>query len=118
MHMEEVFKQVAPIVEVIEKSPNGGQAPIQGIVDALKRQKESTSPRQQSAVNRVRRERPSSEHSNSSSMPKSPSVSSSREEEDVSEAFGQLALDEHGHLRWIGMLASVASLSNNSSHLF
>jgi hypothetical protein len=35
-------------------------------------------------------------------MPKSPSVSSSREEEDVSDAFGQLALDEHGHLRWIG----------------
>ena len=102
MHMEEVFKQVSPIVEVIEKSPNGGQEPIQNIVTALKRQSEGSSQRLQTAVNRVRRDRPASEHSNSSSMPKSPSVSSSREEEDMSEAFGQLALDEHGHLRWIG----------------
>lgn len=106
MHMEEVFKQVAPIVEVIEKAPNGGQAPVQSILAALKAQNGAAANQQQqqspSPPNTyARRERASSEQS-TSPMPKSPSVTSSKEEEEVSDAFGQLALDDHGHLRWIG----------------
>ncbi|EJD01089.1 uncharacterized protein FOMMEDRAFT_88846 [Fomitiporia mediterranea MF3/22] len=103
MHMEEVFKQVAPIVELIEKSPSGGQAPVQGIVEALKKQNGTTRNQSVSPSRGPygRRERALSEQS-SSPLPKSPSVSSSKEDDEVSEAFGQLTLDEHGHLRWIG----------------
>ncbi|KAL5527321.1 hypothetical protein ACEPAG_6112 [Sanghuangporus baumii] len=103
MHMEEVFKQVAPIVELIEKSPNGGQAPIEGIVEALRRQNGVSQPQPLRSQHRSfpSRDSASSEHSGSP-LPKSPSVTSSKEEDEVSEAFGQLALDEHGHLRWIG----------------
>ena len=100
--MEEVFKQVAPIVEIIGKSPNG--VPVQGIVEALQRQNGNTQQRQQqqqSINSHAMRDKSISEHSNSPS-PRSPSTKSSREEDEVSESFGQLALDEHGHLRWIG----------------
>lgn len=113
MHMEEVFKQVAPIVEIIEKSPGGGQAPIQGIVEALRKQN-GVSQRQTISPSRgsyARRETALSEHS-TSSMPKSPSATSSREEDEVSEAFGQLALDEHGHLRWIGSSSTMALIQS------
>ncbi|KAH8113420.1 fungal-specific transcription factor domain-containing protein [Phellopilus nigrolimitatus] len=98
MHMEEVFKQVKPIVEVIEKSPNGGQVPIQGIVDALQNQNSGSQP---PILQASSHKRASSELSSSPS-PKSPSVRSSANDDDMSESFGQLALDEHGHLRWIG----------------
>ena len=107
MHMEEVFKQVAPIVEVIGKSPNG--VSVESIVEVLQNQKEGGTQQrppqqaqQQTQANNISfRERTASEHSNSPS-PRSPSAKSSREEDEVSESFGQLALDEHGHLRWIG----------------
>lgn len=107
MHMEEVFKQVAPIVEVIGKSPNG--VPLENIVEVVQKQKDVVPLRppqqhhqQQQQTNPLTfRDRTASEQSNSPS-PRSPSVKSSREEDEVSESFGQLALDEHGHLRWIG----------------
>ncbi|KAI5120922.1 hypothetical protein M0805_002902 [Coniferiporia weirii] len=104
MHMEEVFKQFAPVVEIIEKSPNGGNIPVQGIVDVLQKQNGGApqSQQQMSAHSMyAQRERASSEQSNSPS-PRSPSTKSSKDEDDMSESFGQLALDEHGHLRWIG----------------
>lgn len=107
MHMEEVFKQVAPIVEVIGKSPNG--VPLENIVEVVQKQKDVAPLRppqqqhqQQQQTNPLTfRDRTASEQSNSPS-PRSPSAKSSREEDEVSESFGQLALDEHGHLRWIG----------------
>ena len=42
----------------------------------------------------------------------------------MSEAFGQLTLDEHGHLRWIGgsstmsLIQSFHALTNNPIHRF
>lgn len=105
MHMEEVFKQVTPIVEIIERSPDGGKVPIQGIMEVLQKQNGSVLQEQLStspSVTYVKKERaPSSEKSNSPA-PRSPSTRSSKDEDDMSESFGQLALDEHGHLRWIG----------------
>lgn len=104
MHMEEVFKQFAPVVEIIEKSPNGGKIPVQGIVDVLQKQNGGAQQSQQQISAHgmyAQRERASSEQSNPPS-PRSPSTKSSKDEDDMSESFGQLALDEHGHLRWIG----------------
>lgn len=124
MHMEEIFKQVAPIVEVIERSPDGGKMPIQNIMEVL--QKENGSSHQDSVSTSppsyVKRERaPSSEKSNSPA-PRSPSTRSSKEEDDMSESFGQLALDEHGHLRWIGgsstmsLIQSFRALTSSPLH--
>ena len=123
MHMEEIFKQVAPIVELIEKSPNGGQAPIEGIVEALRRQNGVSQPQPLRGQHRSypSRDSAASEHSNSP-LPKSPSTTSSKEEDEVSEAFGQLALDEHGHLRWIGgsstmsLIQSFRALTSSPLH--
>lgn len=105
MHMEEIFKQVAPIVEIIEQAPDGGNVPIQGIMEVLQKQNGSSHRELHTSsppIPYVKRERaPSSEKSNSPA-PRSPSTRSSKEEDEISDSFGQLALDEHGHLRWIG----------------
>ncbi|KAG9317240.1 fungal-specific transcription factor domain-containing protein [Chiua virens] len=52
----------------------------------------------------------------------SPESSSVKMEDDVSESFGQLALDENGHLRWIGgsstmsLIQSFRALTTNPLH--
>lgn len=97
--MEDVFKQISPVVEALGNTPNG--ASVQAIVSSLQgtgsNMLSKPSPSTQSKPLAVKRERKSSELSTS------PSPRSSKSgDDDVSEAFGQLALDEHGHLRWIG----------------
>ncbi|KLO15664.1 hypothetical protein SCHPADRAFT_849198 [Schizopora paradoxa] len=98
LHMEDVFKQIAPVVEALGNTPNG--ASVQAIVSSLQGNgtlQSNASPPTQSKPLTVKRERKSSELSTS------PSPRSSKSgDDDVSEAFGQLALDEHGHFRWIG----------------
>lgn len=99
LHMEDVFKQIAPVVEALGNTPNG--ASVQAIVSSLQgngnTSQSNPSPSTQPKPLVVKRERKSSELSSS------PSPRSSKSgDDDVSEAFGQLALDEHGHLRWIG----------------
>lgn len=104
MHMEDVLKQVAPIVEIIERSPDGGDVSMQNIMEAL----QSRNVPQQNVLStpapvHVKRERAPSSEKSLSPGPQSPSTTrSSKDEDDMSESFGQLALDDHGHLRWIG----------------
>ena len=117
--MEEVFKQVAPILDNVGNTPNG--ASIRGIVSTLGLENGNITHPPTSTQPNVPREKPASEQSNSPS-PRSPSTKSSREEDDVSESFGQLALDEHGHLRWIGgsstmtLIQSFRTLTTSPTH--
>lgn len=41
-------------------------------------------------------------HPQTTDLPSTPDSSSSVKVEDVSDSFGQLTLDEHGHMRWMG----------------
>jgi hypothetical protein len=74
--MESLFTQITPVLEQIGP---GGNVPSSVIPKPL-----SAHPR-----------------SEANSSPREPSQSI-KVEDDVSESFGQLALDEHGHMRWIG----------------
>ena len=81
MHMEEVFKQVTPIVEAIEKAPQSDHA--RSIKDALQSYKGGAIQNQETPNppnTYVKRERASAEIS-ASPMPKSPSLTTLYEEE-------------------------------------
>jgi hypothetical protein len=87
LHMESLFSQVAPVLEQIGQTPNGVTVP-------------STRPNSVSST-------PSTFRPIAPRQPVSPAnagggTGSVKKEEDVSDIFGQLALDEYGHMRWIG----------------
>jgi hypothetical protein len=88
--MESIFTQLTPVLNQLGHSIDGVNAPAKSIPPVAS---SSTSVPPQPAA-------PPKEPSVTGSSP-SP-ISSVKAEDDVSEAFGQLALDEHGHLRWIG----------------
>ena len=119
--MEEVFKQVAPVVEALGKSPNGFAPPALTSTSTQENggdKKPTISTRSFSP-----KDNEPSDNSSSPAPPRSPSnKSSAKEDDDVSESFGQLALDEHGHLRWIGgsstmsLIQSFRNLTTSPSH--
>ncbi|CAK5275757.1 unnamed protein product [Mycena citricolor] len=108
LHMESLFSQIAPVLDQFGPLPNptpsnGLSSPVSGPSGS-----ESAPAAMQSR-----------------SLPpkdRSPSVPIKAEEDDVSESFGQLALDEYGHMRWIGgsstmsLIQSFKALTTSSVH--
>ena len=99
LHMETLFQQVAPILEQV------GQA---GGLDTsklgLNSKDAGPSIPPQSVLSNINE----SEENNAASPPANPV----KLEDEVSESFGQLALDEHGQMRWMGS-SSTMSLINS-----
>lgn len=112
LHMESLFSQIAPVLEQIGPSTNGAN-PAAALAAA------STDPGTAEKVNAVTAVlRPVV------SVPKERSQTSTpvKAEDDFSESFGQLALDEYGHMRWIGgsstmsLIQSFRALTSSPLH--
>ncbi|KAK7061529.1 fungal-specific transcription factor domain-containing protein [Favolaschia claudopus] len=94
LHMESLFSQIAPVLDQLGPLPNG--AAIAELAAA------------------------STSSSSSKERPVAPPIKA--EEDDVSESFGQLALDEYGHMRWIGgsstmsLIQSFKALTSSPLH--
>lgn len=102
LHMESLFSQIAPVLEQIGPSANivassvatGAVAGAATIVSETPAPPASNLP---SFVPKV----PSSEPDSNPSL-----------DDDVSESFGQLALDEYGHMRWIGSSSTMSLIQS------
>ncbi|KDQ64825.1 hypothetical protein JAAARDRAFT_52756 [Jaapia argillacea MUCL 33604] len=99
LHMESVFQQLAPTLQQLNQSPNGANIPdlsavlsASGIDPNL-----TTAAPPQHITEPLQPGSPTTSDKASSNSPQPIKV-----EDDVSESFGQLTLDERGHLRWIG----------------
>ncbi|KAF7331806.1 Zn(2)-C6 fungal-type domain-containing protein [Mycena kentingensis (nom. inval.)] len=86
LHMESLFSQLAPVLEQIGPLPDGTS-----IADLTSAAAAVTGPDAPALP-----PRPASQKDRAAAVP------IKAEEDDVSESFGQLALDEYGHMRWIG----------------
>ena len=89
--METLFQQIAPVLEQITPSTSGGASAssLSSAAELL----QSISSKEHSG--------PASSSQQSLWTGATPSTTV-KVEDDVSEQFGQLALDEHGGMRWIG----------------
>ncbi|KAJ7047591.1 fungal-specific transcription factor domain-containing protein [Mycena alexandri] len=109
LHMESLFSQIAPVLDQIGPLPNGAAiaelaagAPASSGSDAIL----------STAV--LPRSTPSKDRADS--------IPIKAEEDEVSESFGQLALDEYGHMRWIGgsstmsLIQSFKALTSSPLH--
>jgi hypothetical protein len=85
--MESVFQKIAPVIDQQMSSASSGNTPAPIDPEVLA-----------PAAAIVRSITSQNQPSSSESSPPPPEHT----EEDVSELFGQLALDEYGHMRWIG----------------
>lgn len=99
LHMETLFQQVAPILEQV------GQAGGVNLPN-LSTDITDTAPAGTVAPSALTGDLPKNQERNGSNgvnddMATEPSQPI-KIEDDMSESFGQLALDEHGHMRWIG----------------
>nr|GAT53936.1 predicted protein [Mycena chlorophos] len=83
LHMEGLFQQLAPVLEQLGPLPDGTS--VADLTSAAATVNAAPLP-----------PRPGSQKERSATVP------IKAEEDDVSESFGQLALDEYGHMRWIG----------------
>lgn len=98
LHMETLFQQIAPVLDQIGPSAGtGGQSAASGTLGASSI----------SSAAELLQSIPSGQHESGGFAPNSgqPGDTASmpiKVEDDVSEQFGQLALDEHGGMRWIG----------------
>jgi hypothetical protein len=93
MHMESLFGQVAPVLEQMGHSPASlGFAPESSSGSSLPTLLEDQSNGTSDDLDVV----------SGSALLTEPIVKAEEDPIDVSESFGQLALDEHGHMRWIG----------------
>ncbi|KAI0370240.1 hypothetical protein BV20DRAFT_1019279, partial [Pilatotrama ljubarskyi] len=113
LHMENLFQQVAPIIEQVSQATGLDLTAISSAVAANQQQQPSSSSATlptsvppevlQSMLPHIRQasglQNGDSRSTRGHSERDEPSV---KIEDDVSDAFGQLALDEHGHLHWIG----------------
>lgn len=101
--MESLFKQVAPVLEQIGTTENNGNAsspPSELSADLSSRDKSPAA----AAAAILRSIAPQV----TSSEPSTPI----KIEDDMSESFGQLALDEYGHMRWIGGSSSMSLIQS------
>ncbi|KXN87885.1 Transcriptional activator protein acu-15 [Leucoagaricus sp. SymC.cos] len=114
LHMESLFTQIAPVLEQLGPLANGvsGTAAMpSGSVTADK-----IAPTAAAAA-ALRSLAPKGQQQ--SSEPSTPIV---KAEDDVTESFGQLALDEYGHMRWIGgsstmsLIQSFKALTSSPLH--
>lgn len=87
LHMESLFQKIAPVIEQQVAASADGDTP-------QKISPEILAP----AAAILRQIAPQSQGSESNATPPPPE----KGDEEVSELFGQLALDEYGHMRWIG----------------
>ena len=88
LHMESLFAQITPVLEQLGHS-----------VDGVNVASPSSKPSGSSATSILQ----TMASNNASPAGSSPSpITPIKVEDDVSESLGQLALDEHGHMRWIG----------------
>lgn len=108
LHMESLFTQIAPVLEQADPSID-----VASLSNLSSNGAPSLPPDAATPAATIFR----------SIAPKqSPSPQPVKVEDDVSESFGQLALDEHGHLRWIGgsstmsLIQSFRSLTTAPTH--
>ena len=105
LQLETLFQQTAPILEQIGQATGLDLNALASAVSANQGTPMPTPESLQSVLPRIREGQvlPNGVDSRSTSGQGSdqddPAV---KIEDDVSDAFGQLALDEHGHLHWIG----------------
>lgn len=95
--METIFQQIAPVFEQIDPSLTagaGGASTGSGT--------SSLSSAAELFQSITSRERDSGSSASDGGTPGNSGSSAIKVEDDVSEQFGQLALDEHGGMRWIG----------------
>lgn len=108
LHMESLFSQITPVLEQLGPAASGI---LQG---ALNGTVASGSEQNNSALSAIREMVPQG----ASPEPSTPIKS----EDDVSEFFGQLALDEYGAMRWIGgsstmsLIQSFRALTSSPLH--
>ncbi|KAG1753815.1 fungal-specific transcription factor domain-containing protein [Suillus paluster] len=91
LHMESLFSQITPVLEQLGPSLN--LPSIAGTAGS------EDFPQASTVLQAMSSKAVSDGHSSNVSSPESSTI---KVEDDVSESFGQLALDEHGHMRWIG----------------
>ncbi|KAL4075802.1 fungal-specific transcription factor domain-containing protein [Scleroderma citrinum] len=116
LHMESLFSQITPLLEQLGPSLNlpstSGQSSTPGT--------STDDPQPATSVLQALSSRSASDTQTDSSP--SPESSGIKMEDDVSESFGQLALDEHGHMRWIGgsstmsLIQSFRALTSSPLH--
>ncbi|KAG6880071.1 hypothetical protein C0992_006883 [Termitomyces sp. T32_za158] len=107
--MESLFSQITPVLEQLGPAANGVlQGALNGTVTPGPEQNNS-------ALSAIREMVPQA----ASPEPSTPIIKS---EDDVSESFGQLALDEYGAMRWIGgsstmsLIQSFRALTSSPLH--
>jgi hypothetical protein len=111
--MESLFSQITPVLEQLGPSALN----IAGSSTIL----ENSGTRSSSSPTSISQTLAITEHNRAGSSP-SPTTPI-KMEDDVSESFGQLALDEHGHMRWIGgsstmsLIQSFRALTTSPLHL-
>ncbi|KAJ7699858.1 hypothetical protein B0H17DRAFT_925714 [Mycena rosella] len=107
--MESLFSQIAPVLDQIGPLPNG--AAIAEFAAA------APAPSGSDATTTVVLPRSVPPKDRASPIP-----IKAEEDDDVSESFGQLALDEYGHMRWIGgsstmsLIQSFKALTSSPLH--
>ena len=105
--MESLFSQIAPVLEQIGPLPNG--ATIGELTAAALTGPDGVPPTAVPSRSVSQKDRDSA-------------IPIKAEEDDVSESFGQLALDEYGHMRWIGgsstmsLIQSFKALTSSPLH--
>ncbi|KAF8640070.1 hypothetical protein AX17_001311 [Amanita inopinata Kibby_2008] len=107
LHMESLFSQIAPVLEQLGPSLNGSTPTLNvGANATAGPDKAIPTPFPTVAKEQV----------------SEPSTPIKAEDDDVSESFGQLALDEYGHMRWIGgsstmsLIQSFRALTSSPLH--
>ncbi|KZW03958.1 hypothetical protein EXIGLDRAFT_715981 [Exidia glandulosa HHB12029] len=116
VQMENILTQVAPVVELIGQSPNGIVLPNGAQVSGSAEQGLATSASQTGAGagTGTTSQQPIGLKPESEDVPRNPCgikeavPRETAENDDVVDKFGQLTLDEHGHLRWIGGSSAMA----------
>jgi hypothetical protein len=114
--MESLFSQITPVLEQL--GPSLGLQPTAGS-SITPGNTEGSLPPASAVLQAMSSKAAADTHTEDSSSPESSGI---KMEDDVSESFGQLALDEHGHLRWMGgsstmsLIQSFRALTTNPLH--
>lgn len=117
LHMESLFSQITPVLEQL--GPSLGVPSPAGPSSATGNTGEDNLPPASAVLQAISSKAAADTRTEDSSSPESSSV---KMEDDVSESFGQLALDDHGHLRWIGgsstmsLIQSFRAMTTNPLH--
>lgn len=117
LHMESLFTQIAPVLEQLGPLANGA-IPSSSTIAPGTAATDKVTPAAAAAA-ALRSLVPKGQQQQQSSEPSTPIV---KPEDDVTESFGQLALDEYGHMRWIGgsstmsLIQSFKALTSSPLH--